>query len=236
MNPWWFPVSNATKPVAESGQERNIEIQLPSGPVNVNFHLLPLQFKLPNKDVECILLYRYWWNTRIFPFTKQSYLHCAQWRYHFHLLCMRILVLPWLLTWLANYKRAMNKKKKLCFMWEIHQYLYNKQNILWPLGDTNFIFLCWKYMYISRPFTLLTCERYFQHSKIKFVSPCGHKISSTVYQLQYSSTRYSPCSVVNYEVTCCIIEKLTGWFLAENDHLSCWQTHHRLLALAHWVT
>ena len=22
-----------------------------------------------------ILLYRYWWNTRIFPFTKKSYLH-----------------------------------------------------------------------------------------------------------------------------------------------------------------
>ena len=27
------------------------------------------------------LLYRYWWNTRIFPFTKKSYLHRAQWRY-----------------------------------------------------------------------------------------------------------------------------------------------------------
>ena len=25
------------------------------------------------------LLYRYWWNTRIFPFTKKSYLHRAQW-------------------------------------------------------------------------------------------------------------------------------------------------------------
>ena len=31
-----------------------------------------------------LLLYRYWWNTRIFPFTKKSYLHHAQWRYHFY--------------------------------------------------------------------------------------------------------------------------------------------------------
>ena len=52
------------------------------------------------------LLYIYWWNTRIFPFTKKSYLHRAQWRYYFYLSRVRILVLPWLLTWLANYKRA----------------------------------------------------------------------------------------------------------------------------------
>ena len=52
------------------------------------------------------LLYRYWWNTRIFPFTKKWYLHRAQWRYYFYLSRVRILVSPWLLTWLANYKRA----------------------------------------------------------------------------------------------------------------------------------
>ena len=51
------------------------------------------------------LLYRYWWNTRIFPFTKKSYLHRAQWRYYFYLSRVRILVSPWLLAWLANYKR-----------------------------------------------------------------------------------------------------------------------------------
>ena len=28
------------------------------------------------------LLHRYWWNTRIFPFPKKSYLHRAQWRYY----------------------------------------------------------------------------------------------------------------------------------------------------------
>ena len=43
------------------------------------------------------LLYRYWRNTRIFPFTKKSYLHRAQWRYHFYLSRVRILVSPWLL-------------------------------------------------------------------------------------------------------------------------------------------
>ena len=42
----------------------------------------------------------------MFPFTKKSYLHHAQWRYYFYLSRVRILVSPWLLTWLANYKRA----------------------------------------------------------------------------------------------------------------------------------
>ena len=41
------------------------------------------------------LLYRYWWNTRIFPFTKKSNLHCTQSRYYFYLSRVRILVLPW---------------------------------------------------------------------------------------------------------------------------------------------
>ena len=27
-------------------------------------------------------------------------------------------------------------EKKLSFMYEFHQYLENKQNIIWPLGDT----------------------------------------------------------------------------------------------------
>ena len=49
-----------------------------------------------------ILLYRYWWNTRIIPFTKESYLHRTQWRYYFYLSRVKILVSPWLLTWLAK--------------------------------------------------------------------------------------------------------------------------------------
>ena len=35
-----------------------------------------------------------------------SNLHRPQWRYYFYLSHVRVLVSPWLLTWLANYKRA----------------------------------------------------------------------------------------------------------------------------------
>ena len=56
----------------------------------------------PNTEYLNQSLYRYWWNTRIFPFTKKSYLHHGQWRYYFYLSRVRILVSPWLLTWLAN--------------------------------------------------------------------------------------------------------------------------------------
>ena len=70
--------------------------------------LVPKHFSFVKREniVHKMLLYRYWWNTRIFPFTKKSYLHRAQWRYYFYLSRVRILVSPWLLTWLANYKRA----------------------------------------------------------------------------------------------------------------------------------
>ena len=47
--------------------------------------------------------YRYWWNTRIFPFTKKSHLHRGQWRYYFHLSRVRILVSPWLLTLILTF-------------------------------------------------------------------------------------------------------------------------------------
>ena len=40
-----------------------------------------------------------------FIFVK-NHLHLAQWRYCFYLSRVRIMVSPWLLTWLANYKRA----------------------------------------------------------------------------------------------------------------------------------
>ena len=61
--------------------------------------------QLVNVSYTC-LLYRYWWNTRIFPFTKTSYLYRGRWTYYFYLSRVRILVPPWLQTWLANYKRA----------------------------------------------------------------------------------------------------------------------------------
>ena len=47
----------------------------------------------------------YWWNTLIFPFTKKSYLHHAVKILFLSLMCKDIDVSPWLLTWLANYKR-----------------------------------------------------------------------------------------------------------------------------------
>ena len=35
-------------------------------------------------------------------------------------------------------------------MCKFHQYLYNKQNNTWPLGDKNFIFSCWEYLSLVR--------------------------------------------------------------------------------------
>ena len=101
------------------------------------------------------LLYRYWWNTRIFPFTKKSYLHHAQWRYYFYLSCVRILVSPWLLTLLANYNRTSHSGVQPVLL-KFHQCKWNKQNITWPLGDTNFIFLCWKYLSWVRVISLIS--------------------------------------------------------------------------------
>ena len=49
------------------------------------------------------LLYRYWWDTRIFPYTKKSCLHRAQWRYYFYLSRVRILVSQWLLTLILTF-------------------------------------------------------------------------------------------------------------------------------------
>ena len=53
-------------------------------------------FSLSWRTPNCILLYRYWWNTRIFYFTKKSYLHRAQWRYYFYLSRVRIVVSPYI--------------------------------------------------------------------------------------------------------------------------------------------
>ena len=56
---------------------------------------------------------------------------------------------------------------------------WNVEDVTWPLGDTNFIFECWKYLSrVSFAHLSLTRERYFQHSKIKFVSPSSHVTSN----------------------------------------------------------
>ena len=52
---------------------------------------------------------------------KNSYLHRAQWRYYFYLSCVRILVSPWLLTWLASYKRASRSGARPVLL-KFHQY------------------------------------------------------------------------------------------------------------------
>ena len=46
-----------------------------------------------------VLLYRYWWNTRIFPFTKKIISSLRAVKILFYLSRVRILVLPWLLTY-----------------------------------------------------------------------------------------------------------------------------------------
>ena len=182
---------------------------------------------IPKIGLNYDLLYkRYRWNTRIFPFTKKSYLHRAQWRYYFYLLRVRILVSPWLLTWLANYKRASRsgarpvlskfhsqnsfevrrqysyqwlfrwaakfshryffqawrtfrticRKKKSCVLCRNFISIYKINRTLH--GRLGIRILSSRAESISHSFASLTRERYFQHSKIKFVSPRGHVISS----------------------------------------------------------
>ena len=75
---------------------------------------------------ETFLLYRYWWNTRIFPFSKKSYLHRAQWRYYLYLSRVSILVSPWLLTWLANYMTEKSEKSCLLCRYFISIYIINR--------------------------------------------------------------------------------------------------------------
>ena len=113
--------------------------------------------------IDCILLYRYWWNTRIFPFTKKSYLHRAQWRYYFYLSRVRILVSPWLLTWCCVLCRNFISIHK------INRTLHGRLGIRILSSSAESI---------SHEWAKRTSERYFQHSKIKFVSPRGHVISS----------------------------------------------------------
>ena len=53
------------------------------------------------------------------------------------------------------------------FLWNglvFHWCLYNKQNITWPLGDTKFLFSCWKYFTRS----LRSLVKYFSTLEEKF--------------------------------------------------------------------
>ena len=68
---------------------------------------------------------------------------------------------------------------------------------------------------ISHSFASLTRERYFQHSKIKFVSPRGHVISSLSSLLLESSLAIL-CSF-HYTVSLKLILSHVPIFITEND-------------------
>ena len=81
----------------------------PRVPLFCSYHILTssvIYYWTDARQRGIYLLNRYWWNSKIFPFTKKTYLHRAQWRSYFYHSRVRILVSPWLLTCLANYKRA----------------------------------------------------------------------------------------------------------------------------------
>ena len=71
----------------------------------------------------------------------------------------------------AFHTKKLLKRNGLVFRW----CLYNKQNITWPLGDTKFLFSCWKNISLVR---CAHSSNIVQHSKRNFVSPRGHVISS----------------------------------------------------------
>ena len=109
------------------------------------------------------------WNTRwafaqkldISSHVKMTcYLH--MWKYH---RCYDYII-----------NRAFHTKKLL--QWNglvVHWCLYKKDNITWLLGDTKFLFLCWRNISLIRSTHLWNI---LQPSKRNFISPCGHVISS----------------------------------------------------------
>ena len=89
--------------------------------------------------------------------TKTWYLH--MWKYH---RCYGYII-----------NRAFHTKKLL--KWNglvFHWCLYNKKNITWPLGDTKFLFLCWK--------NISSLEEKFHIS----VRPCYINILYSLYKHQ----------------------------------------------------
>ena len=91
-----------------------------------------------------------------------------------------------------------------------HWCLYNKYNITWPLGDTKFLFSCWKN--ISR----VRCAHpwnIFQHSKGNFVSPCSHVASSIYCTIINAKTYLSILSFVGDFVTAIISVNFISFYL-----------------------
>ena len=151
------------------------------------------------------LLYRYWWNTRIFPFTKKSYLHRAQWRYYCYLSRVRMLVSPWLLKQFSLFGTKNISIIVLFlfynFMSEFHNIFVtgiyfavskmNLKKVVFYVGIssvsinyTEHYTAAWGYEFYLLVLKV-SLTRYFQHSKIKFVSPRGHVISSIYLPFKY---------------------------------------------------
>ena len=90
---------------------------------------------------------------------------------HENLISSHVKISP-LLYWLHNKSRPSHQK---LLKWNgliFHWCLYNKQNITWPLGDTKFLFLCWK--------NISSLEEKFHIS----VRPCYINILYSLYKHQ----------------------------------------------------
>ena len=129
---------------------------------------------------------------------KTWYLH--MWKYH---LCY---------SYILN--RAFHTKKLL--KWNglaFHWCLCNKLNITWSLGDTKFLFSCWKNI------SLVLCTHswnIFQHSKRNSLSPHGHVITS-IYLKYERVLLYSNDRLVGFS-----IPSLSKRLKIVLSFMSCW--------------
>ena len=89
--------------------------------------------------------------------------------------------------------------------------LYNKQNITCPLVDTNFIFSCSTRFLTRSPHSLVRYR--VEHEKIKFVSFCGHVISS----IYYINTSGIPGELARLNISSHV--KITCYFHKSKGHL-----------------
>ena len=112
------------------------------------------------------ILYKHQWNTRWAFARKLDIFTCEN-----TMLSSHVKISP-LLYWLHNKSRPSHQK---LLKWNgliFHWCLYNKQNITWPLGDTKFLFLCWK--------NISSLEEKFHIS----VRPCYINILYSLYKHQ----------------------------------------------------
>ena len=112
------------------------------------------------------ILYKHQWNTRWAFARKLDIFTCEN-----TMLSLHVKISP-LLYWLHNKSPPSHQK---LLKWNgliFHWCLYNKQNITWPLGDTKFLFLCWK--------NISSLEEKFHIS----VRPCYINILYSLYKHQ----------------------------------------------------